>query len=75
MVTMLGYDQYSVLIKWVTSVLLQMTQTEVFVDTKNMPVMKKLVKPLDQQGQFESRRCALCAHTWHTQLQEIYNII
>jgi hypothetical protein len=32
------------------------TQSEVFLDTKNTPVMKKLVKPLDEQGEFESRR-------------------
>ncbi|XP_071120773.1 oxysterol-binding protein-related protein 9-like isoform X1 [Mytilus edulis] len=29
---------------------------EVFVDTKKMPIMKKLVKPTDQQTEFESRR-------------------
>jgi hypothetical protein len=29
---------------------------EVFVDTKRMPVVKKLVKPRDKQGEFESRR-------------------
>jgi len=28
----------------------------VFVDTKNVPVVKKLVKPLDEQGDFESRK-------------------
>lgn len=29
---------------------------EVFVDTKTMPIIKKKVKPTDQQGPFESRR-------------------
>ncbi|XP_061192653.1 oxysterol-binding protein-related protein 9-like [Saccostrea echinata] len=29
---------------------------EVFVDTKRMPVVKKLVKPREKQGEFESRR-------------------
>ncbi|XP_076440385.1 oxysterol-binding protein-related protein 9-like isoform X2 [Babylonia areolata] len=29
---------------------------EAFVDTKSIPIFKKRVKPLDQQGEFESRR-------------------
>ena len=29
---------------------------EMFVDTKNMAIVKKMVKPRDQQGEFESRR-------------------
>ena len=27
-----------------------------FVDTKSMPIVKKLVKPTDQQDEYESRR-------------------
>ncbi|ESO12249.1 hypothetical protein HELRODRAFT_105256 [Helobdella robusta] len=30
--------------------------SEVFLDTKNMPIIKKQVKPVDQQEDFESRR-------------------
>ena len=29
---------------------------EMFVDTKNMAIVKKMVKPRDIQGEFESRR-------------------
>ena len=29
---------------------------EVFVDTKNTPIVKKRVQPIDKQGEFESRR-------------------
>ena len=29
---------------------------EMFVDTKNMAIVKKMVKPRDTQGEFESRR-------------------
>ncbi len=29
---------------------------EVFFDTKNTPIVKKMVKPRTQQGEYESRR-------------------
>ena len=32
------------------------SQREVFVDTKSMPIIKKRVKSLDEQGEYESRR-------------------
>lgn len=37
-------------------IILLFQMNEVFVDTKKMPIMKKLVKPTDQQTEFESRR-------------------
>jgi len=33
-----------------------LTQTEIFVDTKNMPIIKKQVRPIEKQTEFESRR-------------------
>ena len=32
------------------------SQKEVFVDTKTMPIVKKHVKKLEVQGEYESRR-------------------
>ena len=35
---------------------------ETFVDTKRIPIHKKRVRPLDQQGEFESRRLVHFSH-------------
>ena len=35
---------------------LYLQQNEVFVDTKTMPIVKKRVRPIDQQVELESRR-------------------
>ena len=31
-------------------------ESESFLDTKTMPVVKKNVRPIEEQGEFESRR-------------------
>jgi len=40
----------------VVAISVQLTQNEIFVDTTNMHVIKKQVKPIDQQLDYESRR-------------------
>ena len=35
---------------------------ETFVDTKRIPIHKKRVRPLDQQGEYESRRLVHFSH-------------